>query len=184
MGAHRHEHELAIEIVLPHEDLGLLFVCRQADIACNAIAGAEDITAVLTLEDDLSLAFVDDSETGLGTTVCGVGVVKQSVGGRDGGLACSQIDDADGLAERDVLTAVCQRLLDGEIVEFGIAAFQALVVEGKEGVARTLEGDELIAQGHLTTQLLILRAVKRVFVVGTVVVVVAHHAEVEFGGEW
>jgi hypothetical protein len=29
-----------------------------------------------------------------------------------------------------------------------------------------------------------LRAVKRVFVVGTVVVVVAHHAEEEFRGEW
>ena len=79
---------------------------------------------------------------------------------RDGGLASSQIDEADGLTERDVPAAVSQRLLDGEIVEFGIAAFQALVVEGKEGVARTLEGDELIARGHLTTQLLILRAVK------------------------
>ena len=103
---------------------------------------------------------------------------------RDGGLASSQIDEADGLTERDVPAAVCQRLLDGEIVKLGISAFQAIVVEGKEGVTRTLEGDELIAQGHLTTQLLILRAVKRVFVVGTVIVVVAHHAEVEFRGEW
>ena len=85
-------------------------------------------------KDDLSLAFVDDSETGLGTTVCGIGVVKQSVSGRDGRLASSQIDEADGLTERDVPAAVCQRLLDGEVVELGIAAFQALVIEGKEGV--------------------------------------------------
>ena len=69
MGAHRHEHELAIEIVLPHEDLGLLFVCRQADITSDAKAGTEDITAVFALEDDLPLTFIDNTETGLRTTV-------------------------------------------------------------------------------------------------------------------
>ena len=69
MGVHRHEHELAIEIVLPHEDLGLLFVCRQADITSDTKAGTEDIAAVFALEDDLPLTVVDDAETGLGTMV-------------------------------------------------------------------------------------------------------------------
>ena len=69
MSAHGHKHKLTVEIILPHEDLGLRFVCRQADIASDAKAGTEDITAVFALEDDLPLTFIDNTETGLGTTV-------------------------------------------------------------------------------------------------------------------
>ena len=69
MGAHRHEHELAVEIVLPHEDLGLLFICRQADIASDAKAGTENVASIFALENDLSLTFVDNTEAGLGTMV-------------------------------------------------------------------------------------------------------------------
>ena len=37
MGAHRHEHELMIQIVLPHEDFGFRGIGCQAHITSNAI---------------------------------------------------------------------------------------------------------------------------------------------------
>ena len=58
---------------------------------------------------------------------------------------CGKIDDTETLAVRYVATTIGLRLYYSEVIELGIATLLALVIESKEGVARTLEGDELIA---------------------------------------
>ena len=67
--SHRHEHELVVQIVLPHKDFGLSLICCQSYVTGDAIASAEDITAVLTLEDYLTLASVYNTETCLRSVV-------------------------------------------------------------------------------------------------------------------
>ena len=61
VGTHGQEHELMIQIVLPHKDLGFRQIGCQAHIARNAMACTEDITSVLTLQDDLSMSLVNDN---------------------------------------------------------------------------------------------------------------------------
>ena len=58
-----------IQIVLPHKHLSFRHIGGQADITRDAIACSEDITSVLTLEDHLSLTFVDHLETRLLTMI-------------------------------------------------------------------------------------------------------------------
>ena len=58
------------------------------------------------------------------------------------------VDDADSLAVGDVLTTVGLRFLNSKVVELSLAAFLTFIVKGKEGVTGTLEGNELIRQGH------------------------------------
>ena len=58
---------------------------------------------------------------------------------------CGKIDDTETLAVRNITRTVCLGLDDGEVVELCIATLFALMIESKEGVARALEGDELIA---------------------------------------
>ena len=64
-----------IQIVLPHKDLGLRHIGCQTHIARNAIACTEDITSVLTLQDDLSMSLVNDTETSLRTLISKLGIV-------------------------------------------------------------------------------------------------------------
>ena len=47
-------------------------------------------------------------------------------------------------------------------------------------MARALERDELIAKRHLTAHLMIVLTIERIFIVGTVVVVVTYHTEPYF----
>ena len=104
------------------------------------------------------------------------------MGQGDHGLPCGQIDDAHGLAEGDVTAAVSLGLLDGEVVELGIAAVTALDIEGEERMARALEGNQLITEGHLATQGLIFLAVQAISILHLVVVVVTNAAEVDSRG--
>ena len=144
MSAHRHQHKLMIEVVLPKEDLRLRGIGSEAHIACQTIAGTEYVSAILALENDLALTLINHTETGQRTAVCGIGIVEQTMFQRNHRLASSKVDHTHGLVEGDVRTAISLRLLDGKIVELGIAVFLALIVEGEEGMTRALEGDELI----------------------------------------
>ena len=95
-------------------------------------------------------------------------------------LPCSQVDDTDGLTQRDVLAAISLRFFNREVVILSIAAVLTLVVECKEGMTGALEGDELIAERHLTPYLLEGDAIKRVLIMGKIVVIVANHAKPQF----
>ena len=133
-----------IEVVLPEEDLRLRGIGGETHIASQTIAGAEYISAILTLEDYLAQALINHTETGQRTVVRGIGIVEQTMLQRNHRFASSKVDDTHGLAEGDVRAAVSLRFLDSKIVELGIAAFLTLIIEGEEGMARALEGDELI----------------------------------------
>ena len=180
VGAHGHEHELVVQVVLPHEDLGLRLVCSQTDIAGDAVARDKDIASVLTLQDDLALAFVDDAETGLGALVRDLGVVHQSVGQSNHGLAISKVDDTHGLAEGYVAAAVGLRLFNCKIVELCIAAVMAVLIESKEGVARSLERNELIGKRHHASQSLESDSIQRVGILLLIVIVVTNTAKPDF----
>ena len=121
-----------VQVVLPYEDLSLRFVCGQTDISRDAIARNKDISSVLTLEDNLTLSFVDDAETGLRAVVCHLCIIHQSVGQCYHGLASGKVDDSYGLSEGNVAATVALWLFDGEIVELGIASVSAVLVEGEE----------------------------------------------------
>ena len=49
-------------------------------------------------------------------------------------------------------------------------------------MARPLEGDELIAQGHHTAKRLEGHAIRRIGILRLIVVVITHHTEMDFGG--
>ena len=87
MSAHRHQHELMIEVVLPEEDLRLRGIGGEAHIACQTIAGADYISAILTLENYLTLPLINHTETGLRTAVSGIGIVEQTMLQRNHRLA-------------------------------------------------------------------------------------------------
>ena len=93
MGAHGHKHELMVQVVLPQEHLSLLDIGSETDITCETIACAEDITSVGTLENHLTLSFVDHLETGLSTLVGSVGIIQQTMLQSHHRLLCSQVDD-------------------------------------------------------------------------------------------
>ena len=92
----------------------------------------------------MPLTFVYQTEASQFGIVLGIGIVQQTMFQRNGRMSSSKVDDTHGLAEGDVRAAVSLRFLDSKIVELGIAAFLTLIIEGEEGMARALEGDELI----------------------------------------
>ena len=169
-----------VEVVLPEELLGFLKVGGEAHVAGQTVAVDFDVAAVGALQGNTALAAVDDLELRQLALVAGVGVVEQTVLQGDGRAARRLVDDADGLAVGDVCAAVGAGLVDGEVVELGIAALLTFYIKGKERVAGALEGDELVGEGHHATDGLERHAVGGVGVLGLVVVVVADHAEVDF----
>ena len=149
MRAHRHEHELVVQIVLPEEHLGLGGVVGETHVAGQSIAGHINIAAVGTLQRHLALSAVFNAELRLHRVVALVGIVEGSVGGSHSRMLCAQVDDAERLAVWDIAGAVGLRLFHVEVVELGIAAVLTRGVEGEECMARTLERDELIRERHL-----------------------------------
>ena len=118
----REEHEVVVEVVLPEELLGFLKVGGEAHVAGQTVAVDLDVAAVGALQGNTALAAVDDLELRQLALVAGVGVVEQAVLQGDGRAARGLVDAADGLAVGDVRAAVGARLVDGEVVELGIAA--------------------------------------------------------------
>ena len=84
-----------IQIVLPKEHLGLRFIRCQAHITSNAIACTEDVTTIFALQDDLTLAFVNDPEAGQLRVVLGICIIEQPMLQGNGRLAGSEVDDAE-----------------------------------------------------------------------------------------
>ena len=133
-----------VEIVLPQELLGLLGVGGKADVARQTIAIDLQIASVGTLQGYLALTAVDDTELRQLTLVAWMGVVEHAMLRGDSGTIGGLVDDAYRLTVWDVVAAIGLWLLDGEVVELGIATLLAIDVKRKEGVTRALEGSELI----------------------------------------
>ena len=95
MRAHRHEHELVVQIVLPKEHLGLRFIRCQAHITSNTITSTEDITTIFAPQDDLTLSFVNDTEAGQFRVVLDICIIEQPMLQGNGRLAGSEVDDAE-----------------------------------------------------------------------------------------
>ena len=132
MGACGHKHELLVEVVLPQELLSLAFVGGKSHVACYAIACHKQVSPILTLEDDLTVAAVDDAELGEVALVICARVIYKSVGSGVHGKSGGKVDDAESLSVRYVFTAVGLGLLDCEVVKQCIAAFLPLYVESEE----------------------------------------------------
>ena len=133
---------------MPEEQLGFLLVGCEADITRKTAAIDLDVAAVCAFQGDDTSAAINDFKLRQSALVAGMGVVEQPVRQGNGRKACSQIDDADGLAVRDVLAAISTGLADYEVVELGIAAFKSFMIEGKERMTGALEGDQLIRERH------------------------------------
>ena len=76
VGAHRHEHKLMVEIVLPHKHFCFRFISGQADITSKSLASTEDVTSVLALEDNFALTFVYEVEKRQAGVFFGIGVMQ------------------------------------------------------------------------------------------------------------
>ena len=177
MGTHGHEHELPVKVVLPEELLGTVGLGGEAHVTGDAVARHEDIAAVKALEAYLALPAVDEAELGEETLVGGVGIIDEAVGRGVHGQARGEVDDAERLAVRYVVAAVGLGLQDGEVVKLGITSVAPVLVEGKEREAGTLEGDELVGQGHGAAYGMERGAVGGVLVVPPVVVEVTVETE-------
>ena len=129
------QHEVLAEIVLPEEDLCFLGISGETNIARQAVAVNFDISAVDTLQRHFPFSSVHDSELCEPALVFSACVIEQAVRVADGRTAIRQIDDAEGLAVRDVAAAVGMRLFYGEVVELGISSLFSLMVEGEECMA-------------------------------------------------
>ena len=147
----RKEHEVVVEIVLPQECFGLLWIGSKAHVARQTVAIDFHVTAIGTLKRDAALSAVCHLEPRQTAIVAGMGIMKQAMLQRNGRTVGSLIDDADSLAVWDILATVGLGLNDGEVVELGIATLQTFMVKSKESMARTLEGDELIREWHHAT---------------------------------
>ena len=167
-----------VEIVLPQECFGLLWIGSKAHVARQTVAIDFHVTAIGTLKRDATLSAVCHLEPRQTAIVADMGVMKQTMLQRNGRTVGSLIDDADSLAVWDILATVGLGLNDGEVVELGIATLQAFMVKGKESMARTLEGDELIREWHHATQHGVGIAIERIGILRLVVVVVANAAKV------
>ncbi len=144
MVAQGEEHEVVAEIILPEELLGILLVVGEAHVARQTVAINLHVAAVDALQRHLSLTAVYELELRSRTAVVGTGVVEQAVRVADSRPSVGLVDDAEGLAVGDVLAAVGAGLLDGEVIELGIAALLTFYIKGEERVARALEGNELV----------------------------------------
>ena len=85
-----------------------------------------------------------------------------------------------GLTEWNVAAAVGERFVNGEIVEFGIAAFGEKTVEGEEGIACTPEGFSLIGDHHSAANVIETLSVGAVAELRPFVLEVACYSQVQF----
>ncbi len=95
-------------------------------------------------------------------------------------VAVGQIAYGYGLTEWNVAAAVGERFVNGEIVEFGIAAFGEKTVEREEGIACTLEGFSLIGDHHSAANVIETLSVGAVAELRPFVLEVACYSQVQF----
>ena len=126
----------------------LFFFVDKAHIARQSVAIDLYIAAVGTLQRHFSQTTVYHLELRQFTVVASVAIMEHTVLGGYSRQARCFVDDADCLTVGDVLAAVSHRLLNGKVVEFGIATLHTFLIKGKEGVARSLESGELVAEWH------------------------------------
>ena len=130
-----------IEVVLPEEyravhlvNVGKVLIpdsqaIGETHITRHAFSINLHIATISTLQRHPTLSAVDDTEVCLFTVVIGMGVIKHTVPQGNGRTSCCLVDDADGLAVRNIPAAVGPGLFHCEVVELGIAAGGVLSFE-------------------------------------------------------
>ena len=123
------EHEVVVEIVLPHESLGFQRVGGETHIAGESFTKDLDVSPIGTFQRYDAAAPVVNGEFRLFALVTGMGVVEQAVLECYSRFSRGFVNDAERLAAGDVAAAIGTRLIHGEVVEFGITTFLSIFVE-------------------------------------------------------